>query len=335
MTKGTILLTGASGFVGGHIIREALARGYSVRALVRTESSGAKTTAQFADAGLSYVVIPDITTADAYEGKLDGVTAIIHTASPFVLSPEDNVRDLLDPAVKAAVAVLEAAKRFGTPALKRVAFTSSFAAVGNFGAADYQPGRHFTDADWNPATWDEAAASTNGAFAYCASKAFAERAMWDWMKEHPAESFDLVSLNPAWIFGPYVTDPADTKHLGESTHAVYEVLGSDRVRDPDFCGCADVRDVADAHLAALETPAAGGRRFILAHAFNWQRAVDASREALPELRDRIPEGTPGSWPETYTIDGSRAVEVLGIKYRPLTETFGDTYRQLLRVEARA
>ena len=161
MTKGTILLTGASGFVGGHLIREALARGYSVRAVVRSESSGTKTTAQFPDAAgrLSYVVIPDISVVDAYEGKLDGITAIIHTASPFILTPKDNVKDLLDPAVNAAVAVLEAAKRFGSPALKRIAFTSSFAAVGDFSAKDYQPGRQFTDADWNPITWDEAAAT--------------------------------------------------------------------------------------------------------------------------------------------------------------------------------
>lgn len=331
-SKGTILLTGASGFVGGHIIREALARGFSVRAVVRSDASGKKTVAQFPQATdkLSYVVVPDILAVDDYADKLDDVSAIIHTASPFILTPQDNVKDLLEPAVKGAVAVLEAGKRFGTPALRRVVFTSSFAAIGDF-LGGYFPGREFSEADWNTISYEDAS-TARGDVAYCASKAFAERAMWDWFRENKGVGFDMAAINPPWVFGPYVADPADLKHLGESVGAAYGLFGADKVPDPDFCGCADVRDVAAAHLAAVETPAAGGQRFLVGRDFNWQRAVDAAREAMPELRGRLPEGTPGRWPETYTVNGGKAARVLGIEYRTIGQTFADMYAQLLRVE---
>ncbi|KAI0138938.1 NAD(P)-binding protein [Hypoxylon sp. NC0597] len=331
-TKGTILVTGGGGFVGGQIIREALESGYNVRITARTPSSAARTVARFPfyASNLSTALIPDMTVPESYKDAFaDGaITYIVHAASPFNLAPEDNVRDLLEPATRGATSVLEAAHRYGGGKVKRVVATSSFASIIDIGKG-MREGYTYSEKDWNPATWDEAAKAP-GVVAYCASKALAERAMWAWMDAHKDASFALATICPPWVFGPYAHDLESTKGLSESIGLLNNLIDSDSIPPFDFGGYADSREVAFAHIRALEVPEAAGKRFLVGQDFRYQAAVDLAREAFPELQKRLPVGKKGEWVPGYHIDGSEATRVLGLKYGTLKDTVVRTYEQLLR-----
>ena len=79
-------------------------------------------------------------------------------------------------------------------------------------------------------------------------------------------------------------------------------------------------------------PEAGGQRFLIGQTFQYQTAVDAARQLIPELKNRLPEGIPGWKEDIYRVDGTKAIRVLGLKYGTLEETVKDTYSQLLRAE---
>ncbi|KAI1100925.1 NAD(P)-binding protein [Jackrogersella minutella] len=340
-TKGTILITGGGGYVGGQIIREALESGFNVRITARTASSAQRTIARFPShaAALSSAVIPDMTVAGSYEPAFaDGaVTHVIHAASPFNLAPEDNVRDLLDPAVKGATSVLDAALLYGGGKVQRVVATSSFAAVVDIGKGSRE-GYTYDEKDWNPVTWDEAAAAS-GVVAYCASKALAERAMWGWMEKHAQDrSFGLATVCPPWVFGPYAQPPTSTRGLSESVQLLNNIVDGTSIPAFDFGGYADSREVASAHVRALTTPAAEGKRFLVGQDFRYQAAVDIARREDPALAARLPVGKTGEWMPAYHIDGSLATRVLGLKYGTLRDTVMQTYGQLMKareLEAKA
>ncbi|KAK4067279.1 uncharacterized protein Triagg1_7722 [Trichoderma aggressivum f. europaeum] len=328
-----ILITGSTGYLGGHLVNEALKRGHSVRAVVRTESSFKKLAGQFPQhaSKLSHVVVSDFTVPEAFEGAFEDVDGVIHSASPFNLEPKNNEEDLLKPAIKGSVAMLDAALRYGKD-VKRVVVTSSHASVADT-SKGLRPGYVYNEKDWNPTTYEQAAdQATDGVTAYCASKALAERAVWKWAEEHKDAPFDVVTITPPWIFGPYVTELTSTAHLSESVRLVYNLLGAKEVPAFDFGGYADVREVSAAHLLALEVPAAGGQRFWVGQPLRWQAVVDVGREEFPELKSRLPEGKPGWREDAYGVDGSKAERVLGLKYLTFKETVRDTFAQLLSAE---
>lgn len=334
----TILVTGANGYIGGHVIKEALERGYHVRALVRTEKSSQKFRAVFASYGdqLSWAYVPDITVVDDYASAFENppkpITGIIHLASPFTLKVTDNKRDLLEPAVRGAVAVLAAAKKYGSDSLRRVVLTSSFASHVDL-SQGYRPGYTYSEKDWNPQGWETA--DLDGSTAYCASKKLAEKAAWDWVEANKP-GFDFVAINPPWVFGPHVDGVDDLKNLNQSSAVLSQLLDAAQVPPVDFAGFVDVRDLATAQILALETPAAGGQRFLFGSHFDYQTAADLLRESVPELKSRIPEGTPGAGltQGVYAIDGSKAERVLGIKYTPLKETLKDSFAEFVEAGKR-
>lgn len=339
LSEQTLLVTGANGFVAGHIIKVALEKGYKVKGAVRTDSSAAQLKATFPtySSQLSTTIVPDITNVESFKDAFgQDVTGVIHTASPFVLNVKDARRDLLDPAINGAVTVLKATAKYGT-SVRRVVTTASFASNLDL-LAGKRPGHTYTEQDWNPMTYDEATTADPTA-AYCASKALAERSQWDWMAANGPVSFDLVALCPAWVFGPHVAPPSrGLKGLNQSSAALWGMVGRDELPPMDFMGFVDVRDNALAHVAAFETPEAGGERFILAQHFDYQSVADAVRESIPALRDRIPAGNPGvGWKEletggVYSIDSSKAQRVLGVKYTPFGVSMKDSFLELLEAE---
>ncbi|WYZ37261.1 hypothetical protein EsH8_II_000767 [Colletotrichum jinshuiense] len=329
----TLLVTGANGYIGTHVVGLALERGYKVRATGRSESSFSNLRSIFPDAAdrLSFTIVPDITKKESYKDALAGVTGIVHTASPFVLTPKNNETDLLQPAIQGSIAILEAARLHGHD-VKRIVNVSSFASIIDM-SQGYRPGYTYTEKDWNPATYEQASKTEDGAEAYCASKGLAEKAMWRWIDENPAVKFTLANICPPWVFGPYLGKP-DLNRLSESMGLLWNLVDAKEVPATDFGGFADVRDVAQALIKAIETPEAGNERFLTGEHFDWQTAADLIREEVPESKSRIPVGRPGygKTEELYVVDGSKAERVLGLKYTPLNITLRDSIRQLFETE---
>jgi dihydroflavonol-4-reductase len=54
------------------------------------------------------LVAADLVTSHAFDDAVVGCEYVLHTASPYELSPEDPQRDLVDPAVNGTVSVLQA-----------------------------------------------------------------------------------------------------------------------------------------------------------------------------------------------------------------------------------
>jgi NADPH-dependent methylglyoxal reductase len=299
---------------------------------VRSESSIAAIKAAHSKyaSQLSVAIVSDMTEPSNYEDALVDVTGIMHTASPFAMSPKDIPSELLDPAIKGVTSILQAAKDYGT-SVKRVVLTSSFAAILDT-TKGYRPGHTYTEKDWNPMTYAEAT-TADGPTAYCASKGLAEAAGWEWMKAN-SPNFTFSTINSPWIFGPNIAAIKDLKKLNESTHAIWSLIGAEKIPPTDFAGFADVRDVAQAHLAALERDEAQGERFLVGSHFDYQTGIDEVIALEPELEARLPKGVKGAGLEedVYAVDGSKAEKVLGLKYTPLGITMKDTLLQLLEAE---
>jgi nucleoside-diphosphate-sugar epimerase len=139
MLSPTLFITGATGFIGSHVVKNALASGHRVRLSVRKEEQIRNLKKIFSSdsSQLDFAVIPDISKAEAFEGKLDGVEHVIHLASPMPGKGDDFKEDYLKPAVEGTLSILKAAK--ASSSVKRVVVTSSFLAVvplGSMNATD-------------------------------------------------------------------------------------------------------------------------------------------------------------------------------------------------------
>jgi len=265
------------------------------------------------------------------EGNFD---AIEHTASPFILDAEDP-QDVIGPAVRGTTNILKSALAYG-PQVRRIIITSSVQAIIEPKPADQTP-YAFTEADWN----DDSvrAVETQGTQAsgfdkYSASKSLAERAAWAFMKANATVApFDLVTINPPYIFGPIIHDVRSVEALNES-HAVFlEGLKTAGQKTSEETGVftanmVDVRDVAHAHSLALEKAEAGGERFITASTpFSWQDIYDALNEAGVQS---IPKGHPGAQQRNtyHKHDASKSTRTLGVEYLGLSQIALDTYQTL-------
>ena len=166
---------------------------------------------------------PSHTQDGAFDEAVKGVDAIAHTASPFHFKADDP-SELIVPAVRGTTGILASALAHAPQAVNRIVITSSCAAVLT---PARQPGL-FSEEDWNEASI--AAVESQGRAApnaekYRASKTLAERAAWAFWEEHKTEvGWDLVVLNPPFVFGPVVHEVANAAALNESARDWYDTV---------------------------------------------------------------------------------------------------------------
>jgi nucleoside-diphosphate-sugar epimerase len=323
----TIVVTGASGYLGTQLIA-ALLRGGSgreaqpVRAQVRSAAreDGLRAAVRRApglensadDAGLE-VVTADLMSDDGWKAAMAGVDEVYHVASPIPAAQPDDPDELIVPAREGTARVLRAARDAGA---RRVVLTSSFAAIGY----TPKPGGEFTEDDWTDPDMP-------GLAPYPRSKTIAERAAWDFMASEGG-GMELTVVNPTFILGPPLT--AET---GSSMHLIKAMFnGQMSVAPRHRFGIVDVRDAADAHVRAMTVPAAAGKRFIAVSdhpPMTYLELAGLLRERFGELAAKAPaEQEPGGEVPPLVIRNDRAKNELGWRPRPVEETIVDTVENL-------
>ena len=215
------LVTGATGFIGGNLVRELLKEGHEVRALCRAEAD------RWMLDGLDVdIALGDLRDRASLDRAMDGQEALFHTAALYSLwspNPEDFIRTNVDGTVN----ILEAAKE---ASVGRVVYTSTASVFGHWkGGAVPDEG--------SSTSLDEI---VDG---YHRSKLIAERRVLEFCKQ----GLDIVIVNPTAPIGPWDPKPTPTGRI---------VLDFIRGRMPAYIdtgiNIADVRDVARGHILAYE-----------------------------------------------------------------------------------
>ncbi|CAK5277941.1 unnamed protein product [Mycena citricolor] len=323
------IVTGASGFLGSHVVHQLLEKGYRVRAAARGAKADALK-AVYADYGdrVEIVKITDIA-HDQFPEQLAGVDAIMHLASP--LPGKAEPAEMLRLAKEGTMNVIVQGEKAG---VKRMVVTSSIATVVN-------PSNSFTDQDWNPVTREIALSAVSGMATYAASKKFSELALWEWAEKHP--HVEVTTLNPPFFFGPFTKGfaipPGDYGALSTS-NIIYNLLFKDGAL-PNHTRYIDVRDVAAGHVGALSSPPTarvGRKRIIFSSPYGWsiRKRLEFIAEQRPGLKDRLTTREPVPQPfDILPMDFGRVEEVLGMKksdFKTFEETTLDTVDALLEVE---
>ncbi|KAL4784005.1 NAD(P)-binding protein [Aspergillus varians] len=327
-----VLLTGGSGFIAAHVLTQLLERGFDVVTTVRSEEKGDKILTAHPNVPrekLSYAIVKDIAQDGAFDEAVKSnppFDYVLHTASPFHYNVQDPVKDFLDPAIKGTTGILKAVKAHA-PTVKRVVITSSFAAIVNV----KNPEPVYSEKCWNPVTWEEGLQSSQ---TYRASKTFAEKAAWEFVeKEKP--NFNIATINPPLVLGPVAHYLSSLDAINTSNTKISRIvrgLEKDAIPPTGTFLWVDVRDVALAHVRAIEVEEAGAQRFFLtAGNYSNKDVVEIIRDAYPELEDRLPpKDAKSDLPENvYGYDNSKSIQVLGIKYHTLKEAVVDTVKTLL------
>lgn len=321
-----VLVTGATGFVGSHCVRRLRADGHELRVLARTP---AKVGPLMEKMGLDRqaiaeieVVQGDIIDADSVRRAVDGCDAVVHTAAVVATDPtREEEMDRTN--LAGATNVLESALAQGCDP---VVHLSSVAALFPFRT--------------DPVTADHPVV---GEGAYGRSKAACELMA----RRHQDEGRPVVTLYPSGIIGP--DDWTESINLASAILWLEKGFPSAKNISGSY---VDVRDLAEIVAAAM-MPGNGPRRYLAMGTYLTARDHHARIEdAIGVKLKKLPTPQPVMWAWgrlgdltrrigkdiVMTSDGynylfhsvpgddSATTEATGVEFRPVVDTFRDTFR---------
>ncbi|KKY27062.1 putative 3-beta hydroxysteroid dehydrogenase isomerase family protein [Phaeomoniella chlamydospora] len=331
-----VLVTGATGFIGAHVVDSLLQRGVRVRGATRSLKK-ANLMLQARPNHLSqleFVQVGDFAEAASFDEAVKDVDGIIHVASPFSYAIKDNEKELVLPAIQGVKSILQAAAT--NPNIKRVIITSSFASVLDIGRKS-PPRFTYTALDWNPLSYEESVdPKTSPVIAYRGSKKYAELEAWNFVKKHKPH-FDIVTLCPPMTFGPVAHPISRPSELNESNAGLWNIANGKQLPVARVPFWIDVRDLARAHVEALLRPDVGNRRFTVTapERFSYGLAADLIRRNFEWGHSRVVKTVDGQdTDDSYDLDGETAAKDLGLEYRTFEETVTSLISQVAEMEAK-
>ena len=228
-----ILVTGASGFIGGHIVRKLVKRGYNVKILVRKTSN----ISHLKDFDLEKTY-GDITDFDSVLKAMGDVEQVYHVAALYK-TWQPSPKNFYRVNVEGTVNVMRAAL---IKDVKKIVYTST---VGAVGIAESDGELCDENCLWNLGYTEDH---------YTISKFQAEIEV---LKLIYKQNLPAVIVNPAAPVGPADWKPTPTGQL------IVQYL---KKRIPAYADTSlsfvDVRDVAEGHILAMEKGRIG-ERYIL------------------------------------------------------------------------
>ncbi len=337
-----VMVTGATGYVAGWIVKKLLDEGLTVHAAVRDPENSEKlkhlnALAEQASGSIAYFKA-DLLDDGSYAKAMQGCEVVFHTASPFFMNVKDPQKELIEPAQLGTRNVLEQANR--TESVERVVLTSSCAAIyGDNADLEQTANGVFTEADWN-------VSSSIDHQPYSYSKMLAEKEAWKICGDQGR--WDLVVINPSLVIGPGI----NPKGTSESFNLIRKLGdGSMKSGAPAWgMGVVDVRDLADAHFRAAFTPSAKGRYITSGHNTDFSgmarplierfgNAFPFPKKALPKWLVWLvaPMVNPGMTRKMvgrnvnhpWRADNSKSIRELGMQYRSIDESMVDFFQQMI------
>jgi nucleoside-diphosphate-sugar epimerase len=272
--KGVVLVTGASGYIGSHIVANLLARGRNVRAALRApddpERVGHLLALPVGDGGSLDIVKMDLFDVEQVKTAVAGCSDVIHAAAALYVGKSDPQKDVVDPSLIGTQNICDAID--ATDSVIRIVHTSSTAAIR---PTNYEDGVCFTSESWaNDATIENNA--------YGLAKAGAEKLVRKWhANKDESNRPRLVTIHPCVVFGP----PLSKRHLGGSLSYIEALYKRTMPKSlPVHINIVDVRDVAESHVRALTEGKDCGRYLVIGGDMWMKDVADILRGAYPERK---------------------------------------------------
>ena len=354
--QGPVAVTGASGYIGSHVVRCLIEDGYTVHGCVRDQSRSDKTAHLLAMAeqgpGSLRLFSADLLQAPqgSYDEAFKGCVAVCHVAADLGTDPRygrPTPQRTFDSCMEGTRGVLESARRAGS--VQRVVYTSSTSAVmGLRPGGKTAEGYEYQDDDWagegpyetieerwtvtSPRTGKQHKLWTLERQAYAMGKVEAEQYAYRWGAQH---GIDVVSCCPCHVLGPLLAKAHNATWQyriglmlqGKSGHAH---------RPNMLWNIVDVRDVARAQVSMAHSEvASNGSRYMLAAPqaggeLTVQELVDSLRDLYPEL-DIAGDYQPPPTPDQPRANSGKAIRELGLKPHTTRQTLRDTCESLIAI----
>lgn len=329
-SKGRVLVTGASSYIGMHAIAALLRAGYTVRGTTRDLGRVPELRAALPDGlgspeQLEFVPL-DMLDDFGWPEAVAGCNGVMHLASPFPAKLPRDPNGLVQPAAGGTRRALSFAAKAGA---RRVVVLSSLAAV----HLNHPPGR----TDYDESDWSVVDANLD---AYSTSKTRAEQAAWQLVEEDGGAAPELVVLAPGYVLGPPLPGTYSTSLDWVRRPMAGEVPGYVDVA----ITLTDVRDLALLLSQALQVERAAGKRVcVTGHILGYGELVQHLAELYRPAGRKVPtRKLPGFLVRMMglvdptiaalvpllgrkvNIDTSRLHDLFDYEPRPVRETLRDT-----------
>jgi nucleoside-diphosphate-sugar epimerase len=355
---GPVAVTGASGYIGSHVVKNLVEHGYTVRATVRDATREDKTSYLLAMNGKGEGSV-EITSCDlfkAQDGEYDdvfkGCSAVFHVAADLGTDPAYGERDpqrTFDGCMTATKGVLDSCAKAGS--VQRVVYTSSSAAVMGLGPGGKGGGGYeYQDDDWAGAgpyetiedRWTVTHRKTGEPRklwllerqAYAMGKVEAEQYAYAFAEKN---DFDVCSVCPCHVLGPLMATAHNTtwqKRIGQMLMGETGHEG----RRHSLWNIIDVRDIAESQRLMAESDVAKNRsRYLLTAAdesgeLTVQELVDTMRDLFPDIN--VADGyEPEECLDEPHAKCTKAINELGLKTHSVRDTLKDTGDSLINLGA--
>jgi len=311
----TVAVTGANGFIGSHIVKELLAKGYKVRGTVQDLDPAKVDFLKYLPLAAENLSLfrGELLDEGCFDDVFEGCDCVFHLASPTLKdqremkNPEE---EMINQAVNGTLNVLTSCKYTG---VKCVVLTSSMcAATPKPRMPEVIHEQHWADHEY---------LLKKGSY-YAASKVLKEKAAVEFVSNMPKESvFRLVRILPSLTVGPMLQPTVNSSM--DRFAAICRGIHHKKVPNRSI-SLIDVRDVAQHHIAAYEK-GLEGRYLSTTEGLHWTTVYQLLKILRPQMK--CPELLETEHRAVRKYDKTR-MNAFGVKERSPHQTIEDAMKEV-------